>query len=124
MFDWKAYEVCGRLGGVSMILNKNGMPYYVTGTKYSYSTLKSMTKDKLIECLDIAQHNYECVNESEYNIKQYAKKLDKALDLACKQLEDNDSILFDLYDRFDTYHPTHDRYEWKEHLLESVETNE
>lgn len=48
------------------------------------------------------------------------EKLDQAFELACKKLEDNDSILFDLYDRFDTYHPTHDRYEWKEHLLESV----
>ena len=32
-----------------MILNKNNMPLYATGTKYSDSTLKSMTKDKLLE---------------------------------------------------------------------------
>lgn len=51
-------------------------------------------------------------------------RLEKAFELACKKLEDNDSILFDLYDRFDTYHPTHDRYEWKEHLLESVNDDE
>lgn len=52
------------------------------------------------------------------------EKLEKAFELACKKLEDNDSILFDLYDRFDTYHPTHDRYEWKEYLLESVNGDE
>ena len=70
-----------------MILNKNNMPLYATGTKYSDSTLKSMTKDKLLEYLDIAQHNYECANESLYNIRQYAEKLDKALDKACDLLE-------------------------------------
>lgn len=52
-----------------MELNDNGMPKCVIGTKYSHSTLKSMTKDELIELLGIAQHNYECVNESEFNIK-------------------------------------------------------
>ena len=46
-----------------MILNKNNVPMYVIGTKYSDSTLKSMTKDALIELLKIAQHNYECENE-------------------------------------------------------------
>ena len=77
-----------------MILNKNNMPLYATGAKYSDSTLKSMTKDKLLEYLDIAleyldiaQLNYECANESLYNIRQYAKKFDKALDKACDLLE-------------------------------------
>ena len=70
-----------------MILNKNNMQLYATCTNYSDSTLKSMTKDKLLEYLDIAQHNYECANESLYNIRQYAKKLDKALDKACDLLE-------------------------------------
>ena len=76
-----------------MELNKNGRSKYVIGTKYSYSTLKSMTKDELIDLLGIAQHNYECVNESEFNIKQYAEKLDKALDEACKMISD----LYDCY---------------------------
>ena len=53
-------------------------------SEYSYHP---KTKDELIELLKIAQHNYECVNESEFNIKQYAKKLDKALDEACDLLE-------------------------------------
>ena len=66
-------------------LNKNGESSSVIGTIYSYSTLKSMTKDELIELLDIAQHNYECVNESLFNLSQYAKKLDKALDEACEK---------------------------------------
>ena len=70
-----------------MILNKNNMPLYATGTKYSDSTLKSMTKDKLLEYLDIAQHNYECANECLFNLRHYAEKLDKALDKACDLLE-------------------------------------
>lgn len=65
-----------------MELNKNNEPKYATGKKYSYNTLKSMKKDELIELLDIAQHNYECVNEGLYNISQYAKKLDNALNEA------------------------------------------
>ena len=69
-----------------MILNKNGTPKYVIGSKKSNSTLKAMTKDELIDLLGIAQHNYECVNETEFNIKQYAKKLDRALDKACELL--------------------------------------
>ena len=56
------------------------MPMCVTSTKYSDSTLKSMTKDKLLEYLDIAQHNYECANECLFNLRQYAEKLDKTLD--------------------------------------------
>lgn len=52
------------------------------------------------------------------------EKLEQALNLACKKLEDNDSILFDLYDRSDTYYDAKDRHEWKEHLLESVEADE
>ena len=73
-------------GGL-MVLNKSGEPYYVLGKKFSNSTLKSMTKDKLIECLDVAQHNYECSQNGIYNITKYAKKLDKALDKACDLLE-------------------------------------
>lgn len=48
-------------------------------------------------------------------------RLGKAFELACKELEDKDSILFDLYDRLDTYYETKDRYEWKKYLLESIE---
>lgn len=71
-----------------MILNKSGEPYYVLGKKFSNSTLKSMTKDKLIECLDIAQHNYEWVNERLFNATQYAEKLDEALDKACEMISE------------------------------------
>ena len=74
-------------GGL-MRLNKNGMPESVIGSKKSYSTLKAMTKDELIELLGIAQHNYDCVNESEFNIKQYAEKLDEALDVVCELLSE------------------------------------
>ena len=69
-----------------MKLNKTGIPKSVIGTKKSYSTLQSMTKDELIELLKIAQHNYECVNESFYNLRQYAEKLDRALDEAYEKI--------------------------------------
>ena len=83
-----------------MILNKSGEPYYVLGKKFSNSTLKSMTKDKLIECLDVAQHNYEWVNERLFNATQYAEKLDEALDKACELLSDySGSCLFDMFDK-------------------------
>lgn len=71
-----------------MILNKSCEPYYVLGKKFSNSTLKSMTKDKLIECLDIAQHNYEWVNERLFNATQYNEKLDEALDKACEMISE------------------------------------
>ena len=67
-------------------LNKNGEPSSVIGTIYSYSTLKSMTKDELIDLLRIAQHNYECSQNSIYNITKYANKLDKALDEAYEKI--------------------------------------
>lgn len=70
-----------------MKLNKNNYPYYAIGKKCSYSSLKAMTKDDLIDYLDTAQHNYECANESLYHIRQYAEKLDRALDEACKFIE-------------------------------------
>lgn len=52
------------------------------------------------------------------------EKLEQALDIACKELEDKDSTLFDLYDRLDTYYESKDRHEWKEYLLESVKDDE
>lgn len=83
-----------------MILNKSCEPYYVLGKKFSNSTLKSMTKDKLIECLDIAQHNYEWVNERLFNATQYAEKLDEALDKACELISEySGSCPFDMFDK-------------------------
>ena len=52
------------------------------------------------------------------------ERLGKIFNLACKELEDKDSILFDLYDRFDTYYDTKDRYDWGLYLLESVKADE
>lgn len=52
------------------------------------------------------------------------EKLEQSFELACKKLEDNDSILFDLYDRLDTYYESKDRHEWKKYLLESVNEDE
>lgn len=52
------------------------------------------------------------------------ERLGKIFNLACKELEDKDSIMFDLYDRFDTYYDTKDRYDWGLYLLESVKEDE
>ena len=75
-------------------LNKNGESSSVIGTIYSYSTLKSMTKDELIDLLGIAQHNYECSQNGIYNITKYAEKLDKALDKACELISELDGCPF------------------------------
>ena len=72
----------------------------------SKDELLVMFKDTLI-VLNIALVGYE-----------------KVLYLACCELEDKDSILFDLYDRLDTYYESKDRHEWKEYFLESVEADE
>ena len=50
--------------------------------------------------------------------------LGKIFNLACIELEDKDSTLFDLYDRLDTYYDTRDRYDWGLYLLESVNEDE
>lgn len=108
-----------------MKLNKNNAPYYVTGTELTYSRLKTMPKDKLIEYLCTAQFNYESINERLYSMSQYAKRLEKALDLACEVLDIEDGMLFDFYDRcLDTYYDTKDKHEWKKYLLESIEEDE
>lgn len=83
-------------------------------------------KDSLNKLAYIIYKNNLCGQALDYlvDIKkalEEKEKLEKALELACKKLEDNDSILFDLYDRLDTYHPTSDRYEWKKELLERAE---
>lgn len=52
------------------------------------------------------------------------ERLGKIFNLACKELEDKDSTLFDLYDRLDTYYDTKDRYDWGLYLLESVKADE
>ena len=60
-------------------LNKNGEPSSVIGTIYSYNTLKSITKDDLIDLLNIAQCNYEVAQNRIFNVTKYAEKLDEAL---------------------------------------------
>ena len=52
------------------------------------------------------------------------ERLEKAFELACKELEDKDSTFFDLYDRLDAYYETKDRYEWRRELLERAEDYE
>lgn len=52
------------------------------------------------------------------------EKLEQALNLACRELEDKDSMLYDLFDRLDNYYETKDIFEWKEYFLESVKADE
>ena len=52
------------------------------------------------------------------------EKIEQAFELACSELEDLDSTLYDLYDGLDYYYESKDRHEWKNYLLESVEDNE
>ena len=105
-----------------MKLNKNNAPYYVTGTELTYSRLKRMTKDDLIEYLCTAQFNYESINERLYSMSQYAGRLGKALDMACRELETENNILFDLCNRCNySYYVKKDRHEWKKELLERAE---
>ena len=49
------------------------------------------------------------------------EKLEQLFEIACKELEDKDSTLFDLYDRLDTYYDTKDSNEWKKEILERAE---
>ena len=52
------------------------------------------------------------------------ERLGKIFNLACKELEDKDSTLYDLYDRLDAYYETKDRCEWRRELLERAEEDE
>ena len=105
-----------------MILNKNNMPLYATGTKYSDSTLKSMTKDELIEYLCTAQFNYESINERLSSIMHYAKTLDKALDRACYELECADEAIKDLRTKVnDIYFGVNTKTEWRNQLIRDSE---
>ena len=45
----------------------------------------------------------------------------EALIIACEELEDLDSTLYDLYGRLDYYYETKDRHEWKKEILERAE---
>lgn len=88
-------------------------------------------EDSFEKLADIIKENNLCSQALDYlvDIKRELKekeRLEEALELACKELEDKDSTLFDLYDRLDTYYETKDRYEWKKELLERAEeeTNE
>ena len=55
------------------------------------------------------------------DIKIENEKLHEALNIACKELEDLDSTLYDMYDRSDTYYDAKDRHEWKKEILERAE---
>ena len=79
--------------------------------------------DSFNKLADIIKENNLCGQALFYlaDIKIEKEKIEHALELACKELEDKDSTLFDLYDRLDTYYESKDRYEWKKELLERAE---
>ena len=52
------------------------------------------------------------------------EKLEQAFELACIELSDKDSTLYDLYDRLDAYYETKDRHETRRELLERAEEDE
>ena len=66
----------------------------------------------------------ECLYAEDIMDQTSIDRLGKAFELACKKLEDQDSILFDLYDRLDDYYETKDRHEWRRELLERAEEDE
>ena len=88
-------------------------------------------EDSFEKLADIIKENNLCGQALDYlvEIKKALKekeKLEEALELACYELEDLDSTLYDLYDSLDYYYESKDRYEWKKELLERAEeeTNE
>lgn len=72
---------------------------------------------------DIIKENNLCGQALDYlaDIKIENEMLHEALNIACEELEDKDSALFDLYDRLDTYYETKNRNEWKKEILERAE---
>ncbi len=79
------------------------------------STLKSMTKDELIDYIHMLYRNWSIADERYNNVMNYAMKQEKALDKACEELQR-------------TYPCGVNRYEtdcnkesWKEWCLKDVE---
>ena len=78
----------------------------------SFEKLADIIKEK--EKLEAVVKRYQIENE----------KLHEALNIACRELEDKDSMLYDLFDRLDDYYETKDKHEWKKYLLERVDEDE
>lgn len=88
-----------------------------------------MNNDSFEKLADIIKENNLCDQALDYLVEikkalEEKRKLEKAFELACYELEEKDYKLFDLYDRLDTYYESKDRHEWKEYLLESVKDDE
>lgn len=80
------------------------------------STLKSMTKDELVSYIHMLYHNWGVVDEGLCNGIDYSRKLDKALDEACEELEDFD-ITFNNAD----FENVRTKEQWKEELMKDVD---
>lgn len=83
-------------------------------------------EDSFEKLANIIKENNLCGQALDYlvDIKkalEEKEKLEQLFEIACKELEDKDSTLFDLYDRLDTYYESKDRREWKKELLERAE---
>lgn len=56
---------------------------------HSDSTLNAMTKADLISYIHMLYRNWDACDELLFNVIQYAKLLDRALDKACIKLQDD-----------------------------------
>lgn len=93
------------------ISNTGGL-YPIYFKLHSDSTLKSQTKDYLIDYIHVLYHNWGVCEESFYNVMTHANTLDEALDKACEQLEKVGG-LSDYYDETSFMY----KEKWKEWCL-------
>lgn len=82
---------------------------------HSDSTLKSQTKDYLVDYIHMLYHNWEFCDKALYNMMTVAKIIDEALDKACRQLEKESTyrVNTDYYDETSFM----DRECWREWCL-------
>ena len=76
------------------------------------STLKSMTKDELVSYIHMLYHNWSVFDERLCNVIDYSRKLDKALDKACEELEE-----FDMTFNNADFEDIRTKEQWKEWCL-------
>lgn len=83
-------------------------------------------EDSFEKLANIIKENNLCSQALDYLVEikkalEEKEKIEEAFELACNELEDLDSTLYDLYDSLDYYYETKDRHEWKKEILERAE---
>lgn len=81
---------------------------------HTNSTLKNMTKDGLIRYIHTLHHNWSVADEQLCNAIEVNKKWDKALDEACRLIEEDRETIDDWKD-YEEYSS------WKEWCLRDVD---